>query len=103
MVEGLKVRLSTEGLKRLLEERVEYHDTKEQWYSSQIENLKAGGLRPMVAATNDPVSSLETSKEQHKSKAVYFQFLADNLIPNEQYVLSNDDLLRLEIVNRFNW
>lgn len=100
MINGIQIHVSTEELKQLIQKRELYHMEKEKWYESQLNNLKSGGVRP-EAVSNDPISSLEQSQQRHADKRAYFNFLANHLIPNESYTLTDSDLIKLEIISRY--
>jgi hypothetical protein len=100
MIEGLKIKVSSAELKSHIETRAAYHQERAVWYEGQVVNLRSGGVRP-EAVSNDPASSLERSAKDHKEKAALFSFMADHIIPNEEYILSENDLSRIELVSRY--
>ena len=100
MIDGIKIQLKSEELKQHLLDKVKYHQNKNSFYEDQVNALKSGGIKS-EAVTNDPVSSLEQSAKKHKGKAEYFQFLADHLVADEIYQLSENDLTKLEIISYY--
>ena len=100
MIEGLKIKVTSQEIKEQLESRSKYHKERAKWYETQVSSLRSGGVR-LEAVSNDPVTSLESSAKHHKEKAAFFSFMAEHIIPNEEYFLSENDLLRIEIVSRF--
>src|SRR5687767_11848511 len=100
MIEGLKIDVTSEELKTHLDERAKYHRQKADWYSSQVESLRSGGLG-QNRGSNDPIGSLEASLAAHRDKASYFAFLAQHLIAGEAYRLSQEDLAAIEVASRY--
>jgi len=100
MIQGLLIELKTDELKQHIVGRADYHKKKAEWYEAQIKNLKQGGLEE-THASNDPVSSLERSHHDHREKYGYFMFMAEHLIPDETYRLTEHDLSKLEFVSRY--
>jgi len=109
-IEGIKLQLPTEKLKKLLEGRVEYHTTKAKFFKEKAKELKptmeefeeeAEEIGKFSNSNrhgmDDPVENFAKRGKHHTDRATYFKFLADNLIPNETYILQEHDLQRLEI------
>jgi hypothetical protein len=100
MIEGLKIEIPTAELRAHIEGRARHHRDNAEWYEGQSRNLRAGGLAESHVS-NDPVSSLERSEQNHRDKAAFFSFLAEHLIAGETYLLMEDDLARLEFISRY--
>jgi hypothetical protein len=100
VIEGLKIELSGGELHEHLEGRAEYHAERATFYENQSMTLLAGGVME-GGASNDPVSSLQSSARSHREKQGFFKFLADHLMVIETYRLTEQDLIRLEIVSRY--
>lgn len=100
MIEGLKIEIGSAELGEHITTRASFHEGKAKFYTEQVTNLKAGGIREQ-AMSNDPVSSLEASAKQHRERGAFFRFMAEHLIPDETYQLDESDLGRLEIVSRY--
>ena len=100
MIEGLKIDISTAELRNHFEERAKYHRKKADWYHSQIKSLREGGVAP-TRMSNDPVGSLEHSASHHVTKTAYFTFMAEHLIPDEIYRLTEDDLGHIELASKY--
>ena len=110
-IEGIKLSITSDKLKKLLEGRVEYHTTKAKFFKD-----KAKELAPQMQefeeeaeeigkfsnsnryGSEDPVQQLAAKAKKHTDRSTYFKFLAENLIPNETYILQEHDLQRLEVV-----
>ena len=98
MIEGLKLDFTSKQLQEHIAGRRQHHDGKQAWYAQQIASLKAGGMR-QESPTSDPMDSLERSRKMHETKAELFKVMADHVIPNETYRLSESDLTRLELIS----
>jgi hypothetical protein len=100
MIEGLKIDVSADELTSHLNERVEYHKAKREFYEKQVQGLRDGGVGQGMQS-NDPVSSLQGSAKSHGDREGLFRFLADHVVTDETYRLSEQDLTRLEIIGRY--
>ena len=99
MIEGLHIQTTSQELKEHLEERANYHRDKAEWYSDQVDSLAKGIERTRM--TNDPMWSLEESLRSHQNRASYFAFMAEHIISNEEYRLSQEDLGQIELSSRY--
>lgn len=100
MIEGILIELSTLELREHLRLRESYHTEKRTFYETQIEALLSGGVG-RSGASNDPVGSLERSVKEHGDKQAFFAFLAEHLVPDEIYRLSESDFVRMEFAARY--
>jgi hypothetical protein len=110
-IEGVKLQLTSEKLKKLLEGRAEYHSKKAEFYKTKAKELapqmeefeeEAEEIGKMSNSnrygSEDPVDSLNKKGKHHTDRATYFRFMAENLIPNETFILQEHDLQRLEVM-----
>jgi hypothetical protein len=51
--------------------------------------------------SNDPVGSLQESANRHGEREAFLTFMAEHIVPDETYRLTEQDLIRLEIVSRY--
>ena len=100
MIEGLFIELASSELKQHLAERAKYHKDRSKWYAEQIATLRAGLQASNIS--NNPIDSLERSAKRHKERFAYFTFMAEHLIPDETYRLSENDLNRIELVDAYD-
>lgn len=98
MIEGIRIELTTQELKDHLLARVKYHQEKGQWYADRAQELKDHGSE---GKSMDPASALRQSANTHADREAFFTFLAQHLIPEEIYRLSESDFSRLEFAARF--
>lgn len=99
MIEGLHFDLEHEELRNHLEERAEYHAERADWYQARYDELKAGGVESDAAISGgNPLSNIESNVEKHKKLVQLFGFMADHLVKTETYRLSENDLIRIEII-----
>jgi len=100
MIEGLKIKITSDELRKHLQERSKYHLDKVTFYNGQVTALQDSGLSSNMTS-NDPVGSLKSSAEKHQDKFALFTFMAEHVIPNEEYILSENDLSRIELASRY--
>ena len=102
MIEGIKIELASAELREHLGGRAEHHRKKAESYEGQVVGLKevADGDEVRFHSAN-VVDTLQNKVREHRSKAALFSFLAEHLIPDETYRLSENDLTRIEIVSRY--
>lgn len=100
MIEGLKIKISSDELRKHLQARANHHLEKVTFYNGQVSALHDSGLQTSMTS-NDPVGSLKHSAKDHQDKFALFTFLADHIIPDEEYLLSENDLSRIELAARY--
>jgi hypothetical protein len=100
LIDGLKIELSSHELKTTLLERYEHHKGKASFYASQVSAMGKQGIEQQHV-TNDPVASLKASQRSHEERTAFFRFLADHVIPESIYRLTEHDLTRLELLSRY--
>jgi hypothetical protein len=100
MIEGIKIEMTTAELKKHVISRAAFHTTKAKWYAKQGTSLRSG-RSDMPNMSNDPVSSLERSREDHEKRAAFFSIIAKHLVPSETYRLNESDLTRLEFASQY--
>jgi hypothetical protein len=100
IIDGLWIEMPSLKLKSYLTVRVTHHAEKAAWYKEQADRLSE-----QVAAeshvTNNPTYSLRTSQNQHEQKYTFFKMLAENLIPDATYRLSQDNCVRIELYAQY--
>jgi hypothetical protein len=113
MIEGMKLTISSGELKKLLQERVVFHNEKAAMLRAEAESL-APKLRGMEVAARhqgkygvsnsaqgDPAEQMAASADHHADRAVYFKFLAEHVIENETYLFTEMNLREIEVLRRF--
>lgn len=103
MIEGIKIDMTTDELRKHVEERAAFHGKKADWYASRAADLQGGIAEHgnLSNHSNDPVSSLVNSSKTHQERATFFKVIADHLVPDETYRLSQQDLAQLELFSRY--
>lgn len=99
VIDGLYIEMPTEKLRAYLQDRVNHHGGKAEWYKKQADTLKEE--IPESFVTNNPTQSLRASQEQHEKKYAFFKMLADNLIPDAIYRLSQANCVALEMYAQY--
>jgi hypothetical protein len=100
MIEGIRITLSTQQLKVMLDKKVEYHKGKANFYNQQVSAMQDAAEDSNNSGSYNPALSLKNKFSEHYNKAFYFEFLSDHLIPDETYILSENDLFKLELTER---
>lgn len=99
MIEGLWIEMPSDKLRSLFNVRVGYHEDKAAWYKKQADQLSE--QVEATNASNNPTHSLRTSQREHENKAAFFRVLAENVIPNEVYRLSEQNCMRIELYAQY--
>lgn len=118
MIEGLKLKITSEELKDHCGQRSNYHRQRAHEKENQLPALReallqiknAGSpLQPTRVSqtgkggyhldTDDPVEKLESDIKEHRNKSQVFAFFARHLF-DEDYTLQEADLVRLEVLKR---
>lgn len=121
MIEGLKIRVTSQELGDHLNARADYHADKAAEIEKDLPaireirdrfrsgtNLNPDDLARMTKASNyahtkgveEMVGELEGEMRNRRNKAMAFRYIAAHLF-QEDYTLQNEDLQRLEILNRW--
>jgi hypothetical protein len=100
MIDGLIIQVSSAEIEEHLRERASHHQERRMFYERQVASLKEGGLRAQ-RVSNDPVGSLQESAHRHGEREAFLRFMAEHIVPDETYRLSEQDLIRIEIVSRY--
>ncbi len=98
MIEGLKIDVTSEEMKKLLKDRASYHGEKAEEYGNQLKLLED---EPSLDMSMDPRRAMREKVHHHQQKWVFFNFLDAHVIPDEIYRLSETDLYRLELLSRW--
>ena len=99
MIEGLKIDVTSAEIRTMLEDRAQTHRKKVEEYQKKVDTLAA--MAQEAGATNSTLSAVGSKLREHRSHAMYFEFAASHVIPGEIYRLSDDDLTRLEVMDRY--
>ncbi len=102
MIEGLKVRISSQDLRDLLSVRVMHHTERAAFYRESMERFVAGtqgDAMPQMTGGN-PIDGMRTKEGEHTNLAAQFKFIHDHIVTDDFYQLSDDDLFKLEILKR---
>ena len=97
MIEGLKVTVKGDELRTLCLKRASHHQERSAVYSQQVDSMRASNIEGMPHTNGDPVSALNSKKQQHESEAEELIFIADHLKLMEEYLLDSAALQKLGI------
>lgn len=113
LVEGLKFRIESAELSKLMKDRADYHEQRASHKKEELPKLKANleslVTSPKVSAVSnklsgynmnpsDVVEQVETDIKNHENKVQSLRFLADHVVPNVAYILTENDLRSLEVI-----
>lgn len=101
MVEGLKVTVKGGELIELCFKRAEYHRKRVAAYAKGEKALDENELEGMNYSGGDPKRALAERKKKHDDEAAEMEFIAGHLLPDDDYLLDRNDLMRLGIVRGF--
>jgi hypothetical protein len=96
LIEGFKIDVPGAEMRAHLNKRAVYHREKADAYTLQADGVAA--LKPASGQSNDPVANLQQSASQHHQKYALFSFMAEHVVPDTTYRMSERDLVYTEIV-----
>lgn len=104
MINGLNIQVSGKELSALILGRIEHHGARVTKLTQQIKMLADGdeveaAIEKFANTSNSPIGNMGTSLKSHQKKVVYFTFLRDHLLVEEDYSLTTGDLNTLEITS----
>jgi hypothetical protein len=114
-IDGLKFSITTQKLSSLLEEREKFHRLRHEKLAQRAETrgredeedreesdeMAAGQTKYAMSASSmlgGPMSLAQRARH-HLDRSTVFRFMRENLIANETYILTEDDLRRLEVLS----
>lgn len=113
LVEGLKFRVESTELADLMKKRADYHEQRANHKQEELPKLKASlealAVAPAVTSVSnkmsgyntnpqDVVDNVEADIKNHRNKVQSLRFLADHVVPNVAYILTEADLRSLEVI-----
>lgn len=104
MIQGLQIQLSSKELKEQLQERAKFHSEKSTFYQQQCKDFAAASEKlpeEMQNTSNSPIRTMEDKVRDHQNRSSIFSFMAEHIVPDETYQLTENDLTRLEIIARY--
>ena len=101
MIDGLIVTISSQELRDHLLARAEIHAQKARKYQEEMDHLSAREITEDQNMTGDPIRAFREKREGHHEKAEHFRFIGEHIIPDEQYQLSETELLKVELMRRW--
>jgi hypothetical protein len=95
-------------------ERIKFHEEKAKWADGEAKRLEpeAEKFRDQAQSmgktgrSNNVTSALSNFKneyQRHNDKVTLFTFMADHIIPNETYILDENDLRKLEVLPQYDY
>jgi len=99
VVDGLKILISGEELRQHLAEKAGMHQEKADLYRGQIGSIEAIG-DDLSNQSMDPRRQLLDKERSHRQRAQLFDFMATHIVVTASYMLNEQDLMRVEIMDR---
>lgn len=114
MIEGFKLKISSNELREHCDGRAQYHTDRATEYTRELpkvresmEALQKYGLATTITQMHgksgsydiDPVEDMEKKIQDHGNRSLVFNFFAHHLF-DEDYNLKEEDLIRLEVLKR---
>lgn len=99
MIAGIQLDFKSSEIKKHLLERIQHHREREVFYVSQAKKLRKAGAEPAAYGT-DPLSAFEKKAKNHRERRDLFGIMAQHIIPNEVYRLTEIDLGHIELPGR---
>lgn len=97
IIEGLKIKLSTQKLASLVSQRIIYHESRCKFYREEIAKFKNNGII-VDGMSGNPLNSIENSLKSHKDKLAFLSFFHSNMVENSDYLLSEHECRTLELI-----
>jgi len=104
MITGFQLDVSSDELKNHLQIKADYHKGKAESYGRQLEGvtkLMSDEPNAGLGQTVNADTGLHNQYRSHAQRASFFKFCADHILPNETYRLTEENLIKLEFVERF--
>ena len=111
-IQGLKLSMTSDELKTTMLKRIEYHQEKADWLGTEMKRLgpelakfaddaQAQGKFGTSNRIGGVEDNFKAEFARHTDKVTLFRFMAEHVIPNETYILDENDLRKLEVLP--NW
>lgn len=103
MIAGLQVDVKSAELKKILEERLDYHVEKAKTYTTAATNLRKSmkdieeDMSVGKVSSGNPAANLEQQAKTHTDSSHYYKFMLEHVIQDDVYRLGQDDLRRLGV------
>lgn len=112
IIEGLKIQVSSEELEQHLRDRAAHHAARREFYLGQARNLDSGiheleldeeaeAMAFSNSGRGDPRQSMRAAAKTHEERQAFFTFLADHIVQDVTYQLTESEFLKLEYVSRY--
>lgn len=109
-IEGLKLQMTSAEMVKTMQDRIKYHADKVVWLEQKIKELAPefekfadeAQAQGKFATTNrigaGTIDGFKSSLSHHADRVTLFRFMVEHVIPNETYILREDDLRKLEVL-----
>lgn len=108
-IQGLKLTMTSDELKKTMLDRIKYHKDKSDFLEREIKRLEpelskfgeeaeAQGKYANSGGPGGNLNGFKSSLAHHVDRVTLFKFMAEHVIPNETYILDENDLRKLEVL-----
>lgn len=97
MIEGLKIRMTSEELAEKLTERIVWHEATAREYDKELRT--PGRVREI---DDMPEQMIAHEMRDHRARVGILTLVRDHLLPGEIYLLTERDLEFADLVPEFN-
>ena len=112
-IQGLKLQMNSEELSTTLSARIEYHGKRVEWLAKKIAELEPDVEQFKNDAVNQgkfsnsrvgsAVDNLSQQRDHHQDRVTLFKFMVAHVIPNETFILDENDLRKLEVIGQHGY
>jgi len=103
MIQGIQLEITGKELVEHLEARAGHHLDRMAFYRRKVGEVgdEAPEVEdePAYSGHANPVEALKGKVRQHRKQAALFQFMAEHIVVDETYRITEQDLMRLEWID----
>lgn len=100
MIDGLRIEMKSAEVVAHCLSRAAMHREKAETYAKRIAAV-GEAMGEVAVASNDPAFNMKGKLDHHRKQLGFFSFIAEHVVPDDVYRLTEEDLGRLEIASRY--
>ena len=97
MINGLQSKIPGKDLIELMQKQINFHHDRAAIYENQLNVLAEAGIE-MSNMTGDPKAQALAKGDEHKKSAGELSFMLKYIDPQETYILSQYDLIKIGVI-----
>jgi hypothetical protein len=104
IINGLQIDVKSDEMKKMLSDRVAYHESRIAFYEKQQEvmsKVDAAMAEESAAisktSNRSPSETIGDALKKHRDQLIYYKFMHEHVIEDSVYRLSENDLVRLGV------